>query len=86
MHHRVASQTYIESAIDGNCYLFHVTHRDDEATVEVGVEGQVRQSPGPRNQRNKATAYGNRVLSARAARLPGAAERRYTTASGDIPF
>jgi hypothetical protein len=38
--------------------------------VEVGCEGKVRQSQGPRNQRNQATAWGRRLLGRWARQLP----------------
>jgi hypothetical protein len=87
MQHCVAS--YIESAVRGNCYLFHVHRNGEEATVEVGCEGRVRQSQGPRNQRNSATAWGKRVLSRWAAKLPRPApgqQRRYGAGVEEIPF
>jgi hypothetical protein len=68
MQHCVAS--YVELAVRGNCYLFHVRHKGEEATIEVGCEGRVRQAQGPRNQRNAATVWGKRVLGRWAAKLP----------------
>jgi hypothetical protein len=68
MQHCIAS--YIDLAVQGNCYLFHVSHRGEEATIEVGWEGKVRQSQGPRNQRNRASIWGKRVLERWAAQLP----------------
>jgi hypothetical protein len=83
MQHCVAS--YVEQAVNGSCYLFHVHHRGEDATVEVGFEGRVRQSQGPRNQSNRASAYGKRVLGRWAKRLPlrvpGVAE-----VGEDLPF
>jgi hypothetical protein len=88
MGHCVAS--YIDLAVQGNCYLFHVTYKGEEATVEVGCEGKVRQSQGPRNLRNRASAWGKRLLNRWAAMLPsgGYCGRRYSAAlDGDeIPF
>lgn len=88
MHHCVAS--YIDLAVQGNCYLFHVQHKGDEATVEVGCEGKVRQAQGPRNLRNRASVWGRRVLNRWAKQLPpgGYCGRRYAPAiDGDeIPF
>ncbi len=68
MQHCVAS--YIDLAVRGNCYLFHVRHKGEEATIEVGCEGRVRQAQGPRNQRNAAAVWGKRVLARWAAKLP----------------
>jgi len=62
MQHCVASHT--QSAVAGHCYLFHVNRKDDQqATIEVGRDGRVMQARGPRNQRNKATAWGTRLLN-----------------------
>jgi hypothetical protein len=88
MQHCVAS--YIELAVRGNCYLFHVRHKGEEATVEVGCEGRVRQAQGPRNQRNAAAVWGKRVLGRWAARLPAptAEQQKGYSPLGDdeVPF
>ncbi len=68
MQHCVAS--YVDLAMQGNCYLFHVRYRGEEATVEVGCEGRVRQSQGPRNQPNRAATWGRRTLGRWARTLP----------------
>jgi hypothetical protein len=86
MAHCVAS--YIDLAVRGNCYLFHVQYKGEEATVEVGAEGKVRQAQGPRNQRNRAARWGRRVLARWAATLPPPAGRAGMPAieEEDIPF
>lgn len=88
MRHCVAS--YIDLAVQGNCYLFHVSYKGEDATVEVGCEGKVRQSQGPRNQRNRASAWGKRVLNTWAKGLPpgGYCGRRYAGVidPDEIPF
>jgi hypothetical protein len=68
MRHCVAS--YLDLAIGGNCYLFHVSYQGEEATIEVGGEGKVRQAQGPRNQPNRAARWGKRVLNRWAASFP----------------
>jgi hypothetical protein len=83
MQHCVAS--YIDLAVQGNCYLFHVTHKGEEATVEVGSEGKVRQAQGPRNQRNGAARWGKRLLARWAAKLPAPAGRRWL-GDDEVPF
>lgn len=55
-------ESYAESAVLGKCYLFHVDHNGEEATVEVG-NGFVKQSYGPHNCRNSASKYGEVALS-----------------------
>jgi hypothetical protein len=87
MQHCVAS--YVELAVRGNCYLFHVRHKGEEATIEVGCEGRVRQAQGPRNQRNAAAAWGKRVLARWAAKLPppaAAQQQGYHLGNEEIPF
>jgi hypothetical protein len=88
MRHCVAS--YIDLAVQGNCYLFHVSYQGEDATVEVGCEGKVRQSQGPRNQRNRAAAWGKRQLNRWAKGLPpgGYCGRRYAGGidPDEIPF
>lgn len=54
--------SYASKAVNGNCYLFHVTYRDKEATVEVSPYGIVQQAYGPRNFRNSAAKWGRRML------------------------
>src|SRR5207237_508482 len=88
MQHCVAS--YIDLAVMGNCYLFHVSYQGEEATVEVGVEGKARQAQGPRNQPNRAARWGKRVLNRWAAAFPPPAgpTRRFGQAmlEDDVPF
>jgi hypothetical protein len=84
MQHCVAS--YIDLAVGGNCYLFRVSYKGVEATVEVGCEGKVRQAQGPRNQRNKAACWGKTVLNRWAAKLPAKDTARRYVAEEDIPF
>ena len=67
MEHCVSS--YAELAISGISYLFHVEYVGESATVEVVNCGQVRQSLGPRNQTNAATAWGRKVLGVWARQL-----------------
>lgn len=54
---------YASEALRGNCYLFHVDYAEEMASVEVSPYGYVVQSHGPQNKSNKASAYGQRVLS-----------------------
>jgi PcfJ-like protein len=81
MRHCVAS--YVDLAMTGNCFLFHVDHEGEEATVEVGCEGRVRQAQGPRNLRNKAARWGKRVLNRWASAFPSSGYAGY---HDDIPF
>jgi hypothetical protein len=61
MQHCVAS--YAPRALEGHCYLFHIEHRGEHATVEVSrYSGTVVQALGAHNQPNKAAAWGERVL------------------------
>lgn len=61
MGHCIAS--YLDAAIAGHCYCFHVEHEKTHATVEVSPFGRVNQSRGPYNQENKASIWGQRILS-----------------------
>jgi hypothetical protein len=85
MQHCVAS--YIDLAVLGNCFLFHVENQGEEATVEVGCEGRVRQAQGPRNQRNRAARWGKRMLNRWAAGFPSSGYAAAGSADlEDIPF
>jgi hypothetical protein len=84
MQHCVA--WYVEQAVNGGCYLFHVAHRGEDATVEVGAEGRVRQSQGPRNQSNAAATYGKRVLGRWAKGLPRWIGLEGGEEADDLPF
>ena len=60
MGHCVAS--YAERAIRGQCFLFHVEHGGEEATIEVLPEGTIQQARGPYNKENGACRWGSGVL------------------------
>ncbi len=60
MGHCVAG--YAESAVMGQCYLFHIDYQGDLATAEVRNDGTIAQVRGPQNCNNKATEYGKRAL------------------------
>ena len=53
---------YAERAVAGGCYLFHIDYAGEEATVEVGASGRVRQAFGPDNQPNQAARFGTQLL------------------------
>ncbi|MDP8952549.1 MAG: PcfJ domain-containing protein, partial [Actinomycetota bacterium] len=61
MNNCVAS--YARRAAGGRCYLFHVSHAGEEATVEVDRAGRVVQAAGPGNEINAASRWGRRVLN-----------------------
>jgi hypothetical protein len=61
MNHCAAS--YAQAAVAGRCYLFHVEHGGEHATVEVLPQGEVGQVRGPGNRDNGACRYGRRVLA-----------------------
>jgi hypothetical protein len=62
MQHCVAS--YARDAVYGHCYLFHVDHAGEEATVEVDRTGRVLQSYGRGNSHNVAASRGRQTLGA----------------------
>ena len=68
MEHCIAS--YIPNAVEGRCYLFHVDYQGEAASLMVNQLGQVTQAGGPRNRRNRASAWGRRVLRTWGQRWP----------------
>jgi len=62
MNHCVGSRSYIEKAVNGSCYIFHLDYQDQTATVEVDRWGNVVQANGPSNKANVASAYGSKAL------------------------
>jgi len=53
---------YAQRAVNGWCYLFHVDHNGEAASVEVDRWGCVRQSYGPGNTPNLAAEWGRAQL------------------------
>lgn len=62
MRHCVAS--YASHAAEGGCFLFHVEHNGEWATIEVSPAGKIRQAYGPRNTHNSACDWGVAMLRA----------------------
>ena len=62
MGHCIASM--IPNAVMGYCYLFHVEYEGEFASIMVNRHGHVVEAQGPRNQRNLASARGERLLRA----------------------
>jgi hypothetical protein len=60
---------YAKRAGDDECYLFHVEHDGERASVEVSPFGFVNQSQGPSNSQNRATEWGRNVLDTWAAAM-----------------
>jgi hypothetical protein len=54
---------YVDEAIRGQAYLFHVTYQGEEASAMVSAQGHVVMCQGPRSRTNGASAYGIRILS-----------------------
>lgn len=69
MQHCIA--LYADCAVAGRCYLFHVEHAGESASIEVGADGTLQQAAGPRNRRNRATEWGRRELARWAAAWRG---------------
>ena len=63
MKHCVGSRSYIEKAVNGSCYIFHLDYQDQTATVEVDRWGHVVQANGSSNKANVASAYGSKALA-----------------------
>ncbi|MBY0461141.1 MAG: PcfJ domain-containing protein [Gemmataceae bacterium] len=60
MHHCIAS--YSQRALNGWCFLFHIEHNGQSASVEVSPGGAVVQAVGPCNVENEASAWGRQLL------------------------
>jgi hypothetical protein len=71
MGHCIA--TCARSAVAGDCDLFHVEHRSEQATVEVSRTGRVREATGPKNRRNRAATWGRAILTRWASTLQSTA-------------
>jgi hypothetical protein len=54
---------YARQASRGQCFLFHVEHEGEHASVEVSAQGYVAQSHGPQNKDNGASKWGKRKLN-----------------------
>jgi hypothetical protein len=67
MGHCIAS--YASRAVAGRAYLFHVSHRGAEASIEVDARGRVQQAAGPANSTNPAVRWGSQVLGTWGRRL-----------------
>nr|WP_286178136.1 PcfJ domain-containing protein [Rhodopirellula sp. JC639] len=66
---------YAGRAVLGHCFLFHVDHAGESASVEIDQTGRIRQACGPKNQSNQATKYATRVLATWAGGFPNAGRR-----------
>jgi hypothetical protein len=91
MNNCVAS--YARRAVRGLCYLFHVDHGGEEATIEVNRAGRVVQAAGPSNERNAASMWGRRTLNRWGKGFPEGHENAPVAYDGiendlydDIPF
>ena len=64
MKHCIATSTYINKALSGDSYLFHIDHLEtgQVASVEVDRFGRVIQSRGPANFINTAAKQGESLL------------------------
>ncbi len=60
MKHCVA--TYIDLAVAGKTYLFHIDYNGEQATAEIDRVGNIRQIKGVENRHNSACDYGMLVL------------------------
>jgi len=55
---------YVDMAINGDCYLFHVDYKDQQASIMVNSEGRVVQSYGVLNVINEASEWAKVKLEA----------------------
>jgi hypothetical protein len=97
MHHCIATRA--EDALHGRCYLFHIDHQGERASVELSPEGKIAQAQGPHNTENAAVWWGVAQLRAWVAGLVsqnvpnsrGRVKRRRRAAAADpsqlaLPF
>ncbi len=62
-HMQHCVRIYSSSAVQGNCFLFHVNHTGYEATVMVTDRHEIVQCYGPENVINQATYYARAVMN-----------------------
>jgi hypothetical protein len=68
-HHCIGS--YAKTAVNGTYYLFHIIHKGQSASVQVGATtGTVVQAYGPYNSTNEASKWGKSILGKWASKLP----------------
>jgi hypothetical protein len=67
MRHCIATRA--EDALHGRCYLFHIDHQGERASVEVSPEGRIAEAQGPHNTDNVAVSWGATLLRAWGASL-----------------
>ena len=85
MNNCVAS--YAHQATEGQCYIFHILHAGEEATVEVNRAGRVMQAAGPGNRVNAASRWGRRILGRWGEAFPEGYEQTGTPLAGmENPF
>lgn len=68
MSHCIASRA--RAAVAGECFLFHIEYGGEQASAEVGRNGELRDCVGPWNGYNIAADWAHQKLSAWAAALP----------------
>jgi len=56
MGHCIATRA--EDALHGRCYLFHIDHQGERASVQVSAAGNVVEAQGPHNTENAAVWWG----------------------------
>ena len=84
MGHCVAG--YAGVAVKGECYLFHVDHEGEQATVEIDKWGRVSQVHGPANSDNGAVKYATRVFRKWGKKFPNSKQSRTFGHAQEIPF
>lgn len=80
MHHCLAN--YVEEAVRGDYYFFHVIYRNEEATIQVSkTSGEVIQAKGWHNSTNEACKWGTEKLKKWGRKLVRAEKARVQKAS-----
>ncbi len=77
---------YARQAYNGQCWLFHVEHEEEMATVMVNaVTRQVTQAYGPNNARNNAAAWAKEYFNNYYLRLNDGTQRTLSGQNNDRP-
>lgn len=61
MRHCIGS--YARDAVRGACFLFHVEHGGETASIKIDARGEIGQACGPQNVENDAAVWGRRQLT-----------------------
>ena len=78
--------TYARDAVRGRCFLFHVAHGGEHASIEVDARGRIRQVAGPHNSANGAVVWGRRQLRPWASALAAHHRAEVSAETNQLPL